>query len=488
MERRAGRPQGRPRGSTEQANALAEFLLGLTGGTTLRELAGRYHVSKTLWGEYRSGEKIIPLELLRRLVRDRTPDERTRRTRLETAERLHAAALATTPQPSTALTEPPPASPSSVEAALSAGHPTSAEPALPAGPPTSAELAPPPASPAPVEPIVPVAASGGVPVGRRRRRPLLFIGVAGIVVLAVLVALAGWEPPSAPGVPASGVVTAQPASGAGVFSVGPGGRGVFRWDGGEEWTKIGDAAKRLWAGPAGLFATGMDDRLYVYGGSPGVWSPISEPGADFAVAGPRLHRLAADRQSVHVWDGKGTSWTWIGAPATRLYGGTRGLFAVAPGTGWIWFYRGRPGHWDFAGTEGASFAVTGQGLYGLTPDRGAVNRWTEGEPPASRRRWVHAAGPAGELYGGAAGLFSTDPPGARLRVLPEPGPGVWQDIGPAGAETRVGGRAVYVLTRDRSRILRWTRDTGAWQRIGGPARTLAVWEDPEGQAEPHRAG
>ncbi|TXK39714.1 hypothetical protein [Nonomuraea sp. C10] len=474
MERRAGRPQGRPRGSTEQANALAEFLLGLTGGTTLRELAGRYHVSKTLWGEYRSGQKIIPLELLRRLVRDRTPDERTRRTRLETAERLHAAALATTPQPSTALTEPPPASPASVEAAPPAGHPTSAEPAPPAD------------SPASVEPIGP--AAGGVPVGRRRRRPLLVIGVAGIVVLAVLVALAGWEPPSAPGVPASGVVTAPPASGAGVFSVGPGGRGVFRWDGGEEWTKIGDAAKRLWAGPAGLFATGMDDRLYVYGGSPGVWSPISEPGADFAVAGPRLHRLAADRQSVHVWDGQGTSWTWIGAPATRLYGGTRGLFAVAPGTGWIWFYRGRPGHWDFAGTEGASFAVTGQGLYGLTPDHGAVNRWTEGEPPASRRRWVHAAGPAGELYGGAAGLFSTDPPGARLRVLPEPGPGAWQDIGPAGAETRVGGRAAYVLTRDRSRILRWTRDTGAWQRIGGPAQTLAVWEDPDGQAEPHRAG
>ena len=62
MSRKVGRPQGKPKGSTEQANALAEFLLTLTTGMTVRRLAGRYHVSKTLWGEYRSGQKIIPLE------------------------------------------------------------------------------------------------------------------------------------------------------------------------------------------------------------------------------------------------------------------------------------------------------------------------------------------------------------------------------------------------------------------------------------------
>ncbi|MFG1943052.1 helix-turn-helix domain-containing protein [Nonomuraea sp. NPDC048826] len=441
MERRAGRPQGRPRGSTAEANALAEFLLGVTGGMTVRELAEAYHVSKTLWGEYRSGQKIIPLELLRRLVHDRTPDERTRRTRLETAGHLHTAALGATPQP------PP---------------------------------QPPPEPPPAAGPVLPVA-SGGQPPRRPARRSLLFggvAGVAGVVVLAVLAALVAWRLPGAPGDPAGGVVTAPPRSGSGVFSVGPGGRGVFRWDGGDRWTKIGDAARRLWSGPAGLFATGMDGRLYVYGGRPGVWSPIGDPGADVAVSGSHVYRLAADRQSVHVWDGQGASWTWIGGPATRLHGGARGLFAIAPGTGWIWSYQGVPARWDFAGLEGASFAVAGENLYGLTPDRGAVNRWP-GEPG---RPWPHAAGPAGELYGGAAGLFSTDPQGARLRVLPEAGPGgevpAWQDIGPAGAETRVGGQAVYVLSADRTEILRRLRDTGAWQRIGGPAETLTVWEDP----------
>ena len=69
MTGRVGRPQGRARGSTEQVNALAEFLLTLTSGMTVRELAGRYPVGKTLWGQYRSGQKIIPFELLTRLVR-----------------------------------------------------------------------------------------------------------------------------------------------------------------------------------------------------------------------------------------------------------------------------------------------------------------------------------------------------------------------------------------------------------------------------------
>ncbi|MBT2232150.1 hypothetical protein [Nonomuraea sp. NEAU-A123] len=93
MNRKVGRPQGGPRGSTQQANALAEFLLTLTAGMTVRELAARYHVGKTLWSEYRSGLKIIPLELLTRLVQDHAPDERTRHGHMETATRLYAAAL-----------------------------------------------------------------------------------------------------------------------------------------------------------------------------------------------------------------------------------------------------------------------------------------------------------------------------------------------------------------------------------------------------------
>ncbi|MFG1966130.1 hypothetical protein [Nonomuraea sp. NPDC049028] len=475
MSGRVGRPQGRPRGSTEQANALAEFLLTLTSGMTVRELAGRYHVGKTLWGEYRSGQKIIPLELLRRLVRDRTPDERTRQVRMETASRLHQAALEGPLQTPAPAASPSIAGPSTATAPAKAPeHPPGLEPAPTAGPVLAGK-----------------AASAGSQRARPLTRNMLNSGGAGIVILAVLMLLLGLGPASsmdtaasAPGTREVGdTPTAAPLTGTSVFAIGPDGRGVFQWDGDDttRWTRIGAAAKQLWSGPAGLFATGMDNLLYAYGGRPGYWFPIGEPGGDLAVSGTHVYRLAADRQAVHIWDGHGTSWTQIGGPAARLYGGEPGLFATDPNDGRIFTYLGRPGQWDFVGTAGASFALTDRHLYGLTPERTTVNRWLAGARPP----WVYAAGPADDLYGGAAGLFSTDPSRERLRVLTEPGTDAknqnWQDIGPAGAEVRVGRREVYVLTQDRSQILRWSRDTGTWRRIGGPARTLTVWaaqDDP----------
>ncbi|SEU22004.1 hypothetical protein [Nonomuraea wenchangensis] len=425
MNRRAGRPQGGPRGSTEQANALAEFLLALTAGSTVRGLAARYHVGKTLWGEYRAGLKIIPLELLNRLVRDHTPDEDTRRARLATAARLHAAA--------TAAQRPAPAPAAVAEAA---GDP-------------------------------PVAAVGGPPVavgaGRRRSRPLLLAaGGTALTLLAALVLVLTWGPPREDA----------------VFAVGPAGVGVFSWDGTDAagWTRIGDEAERLYLGPAGVFATRSDGRLYRYEGEPGRWSLISEPGRDFAISGEHVFRLAADGGSVAAWDGEGTSWTTIGGPATRLYGGDPGLFATEPGTDFIYRYTGDPFTWQRIGTAGASFALTGDDLYGLTPDQARVNRWQPDDRTEPWPTWAYAAGGAAELWGGRAGLFSADPSRSRLRVLADAGNGVadqtWRDIGPAGAEVAVGRRAVYVLSGNRSRILRWSG--GAWQDIGGPAQTLAA--------------
>lgn len=466
MDRRVGRPQGKPRGGTKQADALAEFLLTLTSGMTVRDLAERYPVGKTLWGEYRSGQKIIPLNLLRRLVQDRTPDERTRQVRMENAVRLHTAAL------EGALRTPASADSTAIAGPMPAPEPAKTPEAIEATEPT------------PGPDSAPTAKPDEASAGRRRPRLLLNGSGAGIVALAALVLLLGLGPAgvdgaaSAPGTSEAG--GAVPVADTGVVAIAPGGRGVFQWDGKDAtgWTKIGDAAKHLWSGPAGLFATGMDDRLYMYGERPGLWTPISEPGGDFAISGSHVYRLAADRKAVHIWNGQGTSWTWIGGPAVRLYGGEPGLFATNPDDGRIFKYLGRPDQWDFVGTAGASFALTERHLYGLTPERTVVNRWLAGRQPESGLSWVYAAGAAGDLYGGTAGLFSTDPSRERLRVLTQPEADVgnqnWQDIGPAGAEVRVGRREVYVLTQDHSEILRWSRDTGTWRRIGGPARTLTV--------------
>lgn len=91
--RRTGRPQGAPKGATQAADALAGFLGDLTAELTVRELAQRYGGGKTMWSDYRSGSRIIPLGRLNSVVRDRVRDGRGRQTLLQRAHRLHEAAL-----------------------------------------------------------------------------------------------------------------------------------------------------------------------------------------------------------------------------------------------------------------------------------------------------------------------------------------------------------------------------------------------------------
>lgn len=85
----AGRPQGRLKGETEQADALARFVREVTSGVTLRRLAQRYPAGRTSWSAYRSAEKDIPWHLLQRLVHDQVEDPRARAALLARAAQLH---------------------------------------------------------------------------------------------------------------------------------------------------------------------------------------------------------------------------------------------------------------------------------------------------------------------------------------------------------------------------------------------------------------
>ncbi|MFE4695333.1 RICIN domain-containing protein [Streptomyces sp. NPDC056749] len=91
---KAGRPQGGPKGRTEEANALAVFLRDLTKDFTVRELADRYKISKTSWGEYRAGTKLIESHMLQRVVRDLVRDEQGRHVLAARAKKLHQLAKA----------------------------------------------------------------------------------------------------------------------------------------------------------------------------------------------------------------------------------------------------------------------------------------------------------------------------------------------------------------------------------------------------------
>ncbi|MEK8141960.1 hypothetical protein NKH18_02720 [Streptomyces sp. M10(2022)] len=67
---------------------------------------------------------------------------------------------------------------------------------------------------------------------------------------------------------ATAVITVRAADD--VYVLAPG--GVYRWQGhGTMWTKIGERARSIHAGPAGVFVADPGGRLLVYGGTPGVW-------------------------------------------------------------------------------------------------------------------------------------------------------------------------------------------------------------------------
>ncbi len=96
----AGRRPGALRGRTQQADELAKWLRLITAGRTVRELEAEFHVSKSLWSEYRYGSSLPSAELITALVaRYAAPDvgelrgqegRRLLRAAHEAAERLPA--------------------------------------------------------------------------------------------------------------------------------------------------------------------------------------------------------------------------------------------------------------------------------------------------------------------------------------------------------------------------------------------------------------
>lgn len=101
----------------------------------------------------------------------------------------------------------------------------------------------------------------------------------------------------------------------------------------------------------------------------------------------RRHRQQAvrplpRRSAVYQYTGKGDTWNKIGGAATnlytgpskkkqslleRLYGAYTPLFATNPATGDLYEYSSENRRWTKAGGPGATFAVTDENLYGLTP-------------------------------------------------------------------------------------------------------------------------
>ncbi|MER7182833.1 hypothetical protein ABT404_25735 [Streptomyces hyaluromycini] len=160
-----------------------------------------------------------------------------------------------------------------------------------------------------------------------------------------------------------------------------------------------------------------------------------------------------------VWHYHDEAWIQVGGPAGQIYGGDWGLVATNPENGNIFRYLGSPNTWQHIGGPGASFAVTGDSVYGIGGD--GVYRY-DGHDTS----WTKVGGPAGRIYGGDWGLVATNPENGNIfRYLGSPN--AWQHIGGPGASFAVTRDSVYGIGGDG--VYRYDGHDTSWTKVGGPA-------------------
>ncbi|MCP9211527.1 tectonin domain-containing protein [Streptomyces cucumeris] len=232
---------------------------------------------------------------------------------------------------------------------------------------------------------------------------------------------------------------------------------------GTAWERIGGAAKRIYAGKAGLFAISPDgSSVWRYDGEPDSWTGVGGAYAELAITGDDVYGLSDDRTYVRKWDGH-RNWQGIGGAAQHIYAGEAGLFATSRSDGAIQKYSGTPYAWDRVGGPGADFAVSDEHLYGVTPDGSAVYQWSgKGE------EWARIGGPAKSLHAGGAGLFATDPADGSLQAYSGE-PNVWTPAGGPGLTFGVSDEHVYGVSPDGHDVLRWNGEGTSWSMTGGPS-------------------
>jgi hypothetical protein len=189
-----------------------------------------------------------------------------------------------------------------------------------------------------------------------------------------------------------------------------------------------------------------------------------------------------DRVNVFRFDGTPNAWTKIGFRLGQLYGGDFGLVGTdASGTGeplgtLLWWRRGMHDFvshaWHPIGGPGASFAVTPDTVYGLTPDRDAVFRYNG----PGQGDWTQVGTAASQIYAGPFGLVATDPTtGDLFRYLGIPMK--WEQIGGPGATFAIAAGSLFGLTPDRRAVYRYDGSGTSWTQVGGPAAAIFAFNE-----------
>ncbi|MEV6734071.1 hypothetical protein [Streptomyces sp. NPDC051364] len=490
---RAGRLQGEPKGETAQANALAVFLRGVTEGRTVRELAKSYGAGKTSWSDYRSGVKIIPLDLLKRVISGRVRDERGRAELWTRARELHGAACAAE-EGGARASDGRETAPETWETLQRARRQADAELAqseealrtllgltarlqkelddamarAEGGPAVSAEPEPQQeerrgdATPADRAAHLPgtelvlwvprppalyglegaVARIGAEVEDRRRQigrlrdevrhlREPFRAQVSGGLVLRESRVPAGREHRKLPALPLRSRILR-------------GARDPRRLRRVLLLTAVALALS--------VPATSLEQVRQRT--APSVAEPVATlplgPLESSAGSPPPAGSPAPGSAPPQSAPSEGTTTS----PPTS---------SSSPGVP-------SPGAPDAAPTAPGGTAdvpaATGSGVYAIAEDGSAVLQWS-----GNGTEWVRIGGPAAELYAGPAGVFATDPVSGDLRGYSGV-PGRWRTVSGRAAGFAVSGPDLYRLAQDRGAVHRWDRAHATWIRVGGPAARL----------------
>ncbi|MFH8615019.1 phospholipase A2 [Streptomyces sp. NPDC017979] len=269
-------------------------------------------------------------------------------------------------------------------------------------------------------------------------------------------------------------VGALVAAGPAVYALAADGSGIYEAAERGVWKKVGDGARALYGGGAGLFRTTKGDgsvERYVPGadGSPGTWAYVGGPGLGFAVGRDRLYAVGLEA-SVNEWSAEG-GWRRIGEGAKEVHAGGAGLFKTAT-DGKIHEYD--QGTWREIGTAGAEVVVTDHRLYRLAPDRSDLHEWTPG------RDWRRIGGPFEHVYGGEGRLLAVEKGtgdvlsyGFKVSSNRRQDPYYWRKIGGPGATFVSSSTRTYGVSPDGSAVFKYLSPL-RWEKTAGTATSASV--------------
>lgn len=263
----------------------------------------------------------------------------------------------------------------------------------------------------------------------------------------------------------------------GVAALTPDKTGVWFYQQGESWRRLGDVTprSRIFGGYGALLAEYPNGDIFLYRAGIDSWVPFGGPGQIFAstwewVYGLTPNGAAIWRRSIPFVQGE--DWAPIGGAAATMFTSYHTVFATDPHTGDL-FELTQVGEtapaWQQIGGPGAAFAGGNVAVIGLNPSRDAVFSYCY-SPPDPSATWIQIGGPASAVYMAVDDVaYAVSPDGKTIWRSGDP----WTQVGGSASEFVVAD-TLYALSPDRSSSWRWTGEGTNWQQIGEAADSIVA--------------